>query len=154
LVVEPLTAVSMEIREYRTDDYDAVTALWRDGGLPYKPAGRDARESLARQVAGGAVFILIAEIGGEPVGTIMGSHDGRKGWLNRLAVAPAWRRAPAGVAVRLVNASEERFRGLGLEIFVCLIEGHNDASARFVERLGYVRFPDIGYYTKRLRPDI
>ncbi len=144
----------MDIRGYRNEDYEAVVALWRDGGLPYKPTGRDAPEALAAQIAGGTVFILVAEVAGEPVGTIMGSHDGRKGWLNRLAVAPAWRRAPAGVAARLVAAAEDRFRELGLEIFACFIEGYNDASARFMERLGYVRFPDIGYYTKRLRPDI
>jgi len=143
----------MIIRDYRPEDYEGVIALWREAGLPVKVTGRDARDAVTRQLNAGSAFILIAEAEGKIVGALLGSHDGRKGWLNRLAVAPAYRRAPVGVAVRLVAAAEERFRALGLAIFACLIEGDNAASLRLFKRLGYERAADMAYLTKRLRPD-
>ncbi len=144
----------MIIRDYRPEDYGGVITLWEEAGLPVKAAGRDARAALDRQINAGSAFILIAEAEGQIVGALLGSHDGRKGWLNRLAVAPAYRRAPVGVAVRLFAAAEERFRALGLEIFACLIEGENAASLRLFKRLGYERAADMAYLTKRLRPDV
>lgn len=144
----------MIIRDYRPEDYGQVWALWQESGLPAKCHGRDTPHQLIRQIAGGTVFILVAEMEGAVVGTVVGSHDGRKGWLNRLAVAAAWRGAPVGVAARLVQEAERRFRALGLEIFCCLIEADNLPSARFMSRMGYERFGHIQYFAKKLRPDV
>jgi len=142
------------VRDFRPEDYAELARIWVDAGLPFKGRGRDGRDQLARQIASGAVFVLVAEDAGRILGAVLGSHDGRKGWLNRLAVIPEYRRAPVGVAVRLVAASEERFRALRLEIFACLIEDESVDSRRLMERLGYRRIDDIGYFAKKLRPDI
>ncbi|MCK4392559.1 hypothetical protein KAX17_06600 [Candidatus Bipolaricaulota bacterium] len=42
------------IRELTVNDYDALVALWKEAGLPYRPNGRDQRERIAREVAGRA----------------------------------------------------------------------------------------------------
>lgn len=144
----------MIIRDYEPTDYDALVALWEEAGLPVKKTGRDAREALERQIASGAAFILLADDNGKIIGAILGSHDGRKGWLNRLAVAAPYRRAPLGVAVRLVAAAEERLRALGLEIFACLIERDNVASIDLFRKLDYERSDNIIYFRKLLRVDI
>jgi len=144
----------MQIRDYRLDDYDTMVALWNAAGLPAKCHGRDTREQIARQLTTGCVFILVAEHNDEIVGTLLGSHDSRRGWVNRLAVAPRYQRSPLGVAVRLLEEAEDRFRQMGIGLFACLIEGHNKASFLFFERMGYLRFDGVAYYTKRLRPDV
>ena len=144
----------MHIRDYHHDDYDVVTALWQSLDLPIKRNGRDRRDRIDRQIEAGGVFLLVAEQDGEIIGTLMGSHDCRKGWINRLAVAPAFQRAPIGVAVRLLELAEQRFQSLGIEIFACLIEGHNQTSMHFFRRLGYSYFEGMAYYSKRLRPDV
>jgi GNAT superfamily N-acetyltransferase len=95
---------------------------------------------------------LVAEVDGKLVGTVLGSHDGRKGWINRLAVSPAHRRR--GIGGRLVAEVESRFAALGIEIFACLIEGWNEDSLATFQRLGYKPFPDIKYLTKRVQPDV
>ena len=86
------------------------------------------------------------------VGAILGTHDGRKGWLNRMAVAPDHRKR--GIAAMLVRAVEQRLIDLGIEIFACQIEDWNETSMIVFEHLGYTRHDDIIYFTKRLRPDV
>jgi len=34
----------MRIRALTVGDYDALVRLWQEGGLPYRPDGRDQRE--------------------------------------------------------------------------------------------------------------
>jgi ribosomal protein S18 acetylase RimI-like enzyme len=124
--------------------------LWSEGGLPLKPAGRDSRAALERQIAGPTVLFLVAEAEGRVVGTVMATHDGRKGWINRLAVDTARRRR--GLGRRLVLEAETRLASLGLGIFACLIEEGNGASMQVFERLGYIRHPEIVYFAKRSFP--
>lgn len=141
-----------DIRPLTIDDYDALRSLWEEAGLPYRPNGRDTRENIARQLKSACSIYLVAEEGGRIVGALLGSHDGRKGWLNRLAVAPDHRNR--GIAAMLVHAVEERLLDLGIEIFACQIEDWNQTSMTVFDHLGYTRHDDIIYFTKRLRPDV
>lgn len=139
------------IREFRPGDYESVIALWQSAELPLKPRGRDSRENIERQVAEPTTFFLVAETSaGEIAGTVLATHDGRKGWINRLAVAPAWRRS--GVGRRLVQEAEARLEALGLEIIAALIEDENLVSKAVFERLGYVEHREILYFAKRKHP--
>jgi ribosomal protein S18 acetylase RimI-like enzyme len=140
------------IRDLRPNDYDAVVALWVEAGLPFKPRGRDTREALASQCEQPTAVYLVAEVAGELVGAVLGTHDGRKGWINRLAVAKAYQ--GRGLGARLLAEVESRLVAAGLGIFACLVEDWNDDSKVFFERRGYKPFKGITYYTKRLKPDV
>ena len=139
--------MNIVVRELRAADYDALTALWHDAGLQFKPLGRDGRDRIERQIAGSNAVFLVAEMDGRLIGSVLATHDGRKGWINRLAVAPEFRRQ--GVAKRLVAEVESRLSERGIEIIACLIEGSNMESVRVLERLGYDKHPSIVYFTKR-----
>lgn len=140
------------IRDFRTGDYDAIMALWESAGLPYKPEGRDARAELERQSEETTAIYLVAEADGEIVGAVLGTHDGRKGWVNRLAVSPAFRRR--GLASDLLAEVERRLATLGIGIFACLVEDWNADSKTFFEKSGYKAFNGMTYFTKRIRPEI
>jgi len=142
----------INIRKLTIDDYDALCALWKKAGLPYRPNGRDTRENIASQIEGNCSIYLGAEEDGKLVGAILGTHDSRKGWLNRLAVSPDHR--GRGIATMLVRAVEETCIALGIEIFACQIEDWNTTSMAIFDHLGYTRHEDIIYFTKRLRPDV
>ena len=142
----------VKIRELTIDDYDALCVLWEEAGLPFRPNGRDQRERIAREIEGLCSIFLVAEDKGELVGAILGTHDGRKEWINRLAVSPRHRRQ--GIASALVAAVEERLSACGIEIFAGQIEDWNESSMIFFERLGYTRHDDIIYYTKRKNPEV
>lgn len=138
------------IRPFRADDYDAVMALWKDAGLPLKPEGRDARQRICSQVTEPNVVFLLAETEGRVVGTVVATHDGRKGWINRLAVARGARRR--GLGERLVREAEARLEAAGMDVLACLIEEGSNASMRLFARLGYVRKDDIHYFVKKRTP--
>ena len=142
----------VNIRELTIDDYDALCALWEEAGLSFRPNGRDQQERIAREIDGPCSVFLIAEDKGELVGAILGTHDGRKGWINRLAVSPRHRRQ--GIARALAAAVEERLSARGIEILAGQIEDWNKESMIFFERLGYTRHNDIIYYTKRKNPEV
>jgi ribosomal protein S18 acetylase RimI-like enzyme len=140
------------IRELRLEDYDALVALWREAGLPYRPKGRDAREAIARQLKEDTAIYLVAEVAGTVVGAVLGTHDGRKGWINRLAVLPAYRRRRVGA--QLLAETERRLATLGIEIFACLVEDWNAESKDFFEKSGYRPFQKVSYCTKRKDGDV
>ena len=139
------------IRQAALGDIPRIIRLWEEAGLDYRPRGRDTPENLARQFALMAPHFFVAETEGELVGVIMGTHDGRKGWLNRAAVRPDYRRR--GLARALVARCEESLKGAGIEIFAALIEPDNATSARVCEALGYELFP-VYYYRKKLHEDV
>lgn len=140
------------IREFRIEDYDALLGLWNEAGLSCRPKGRDRREKIEHELQEGKALFLVAECGGRMVGSIMATHDGRKGWLNRLAVAPSFRRR--GLARDLTNRAECYLYEQGIEIIACLVEGWNTVSMQLCERLGYERHSDIIYFSKRKNPDV
>lgn len=140
------------IRRIVIDDYDKLISLWDRSGLPYRPRGRDARERIARELQGPCAVFLAAEVDGGLVGAVLGTHDGRKGWINRLCVAPEHRRK--GIGRSLVRAVEERLEEIGIEIVTCLVETWNEESMAFFSSLGYVRHDDIVYFSKRKSPEV
>ena len=102
------------VREFSLEDYDGVVGLWTAAGLSFRPNGRDRRDRVAAELERGVAVFLVAESAGRLVGTVLGTHDGRKGWINRLAVAPDCRRR--GIGRLLVEEVEARLEALGPEI--------------------------------------
>ena len=142
----------MAIRKLCIDDYDALIELWNDAQLPYKPKGRDRRTNIDRELKNPTAIFLVAEKDDKLIGSIFGTHDGRKGWINRLAVAPAYRKQ--GLATKLLKEVENRIFDMGIGIIACLVEEWNAWSIQFFEKEGYKRHQDIIYFTKRVNPDI
>jgi ribosomal protein S18 acetylase RimI-like enzyme len=135
------------IRDFRIEDYDRLTALWKEAGLGYRPKGRDSRRRIKTELAQGTSVILVAEMSGKLVGSVIGTHDGRKGWINRLAVHPSYRRR--GLAKKLVAEVEKRLSQVRLEVIACLIQQENTASLQLFQSLGYERASEIVYLSKR-----
>lgn len=142
------------IRRFQAGDYDRVVELWTEGGLPLKPAGRDSPENMLKQVGLPNVLFLVAEEGetGRIVGTLLATHDGRKGWINRLAVDASLRRR--GLGARLVREAEGWLEEQGMDILACLIEDDNARSMAVFEKLGYKKHPEIVYFAKRKHPGV
>jgi GNAT superfamily N-acetyltransferase len=142
----------IEIRPARTSEIGEMLELWRSTGLPYKPMGRDRTESIEREMGEGKGLFLVAARHDRIIGTVLCTHDGRKGWINRLAVAPEER--GKGIARRLLKTGEEWLKDQGIGIFACFVEDDNPVSIKVFESMGYIEFPGVKYFTKRSHPDI
>jgi GNAT superfamily N-acetyltransferase len=85
--------------------------------------------------------VLVAEIqaepeeGGELIGSVVGSFDGRRGWLNRLATDPTHR--GRGIAKALLAAVHTRLAALGCRKVNLLIEPENADVLPFYAAAGY-----------------
>jgi GNAT superfamily N-acetyltransferase len=129
------------------DEYPEILALWRRAGLPVRAEGRDHPAAFARQQQSGLQRTVGLRDGESLVAVVVLTYDVRKGWINRLAVDPAYRRR--GLAARLIAEAERWFmEELGLEVWAALIEGRNATSLALFEHVGYAR-GDVVYVSKR-----
>ena len=142
----------MKIRKFKIDDYEQLIQLWIDAKLPFKPKGRDRKEEYEKQFEKAGNLYLSAFQGNRLIGFIQATHNQRKGWINRLAVHPDFRKK--GVATLLIKKAEEFFIKEGVDIFACLIEDWNERSMKLFEKSGYKSHKEIIYYTKRNYPDV
>ncbi|UCG91789.1 MAG: GNAT family N-acetyltransferase [candidate division WOR-3 bacterium] len=140
------------LRELRIEDYDALIELWTEAKLLHRPKGRDRRDNIERELQQPSAVFLVAEKDGKLVGSIFGTHDGRRGWINRLAVSPSYRRQ--GIAAQLVKEVEKRLDAMGIEIIACLVEDWNSVSMEVFQRIGYKRHSDVVYFSKRKHSDV
>ena len=141
----------VSIRRVGPDDYDDILALWSAAGLPVRATGRESRAAFVQQIEPFGDLYLAATDGDRIVGVVLGTHDGRRGWINRLAVLPEYQRR--GIAATLVTACDTAIRAKGIEIVAALIEPENAASIALFETLGYRAEVPVVYYRKLSRPD-
>ena len=136
----------LTIRLLGPEDIMDVHALWKEAGLTFHPSGRDSVGRMTQELQESRTFLAGAFLGEALIGVVLGNDDGRKGWINRLAVRPAYRKM--GVARSLVDFCERHFEGLGLGIVCCLIEEDNESSRAVFLKEGYEERPDIHYFRK------
>lgn len=73
--------------------------------------------------------VLVAEVDGEIVGTVLAAFDGWRGNIYRLAVLPSHR--GQGIARRLVREAEHRLGIQGAKRLVALASSHSETAAPF-----------------------
>jgi ribosomal protein S18 acetylase RimI-like enzyme len=137
----------IKIREFTIEDYITVINLWIESKLPFKPNGRDEFKNIKKEIKRENAIFLVAEHKGKIVGSVFGTHDGRKGWINRLAVSPKYQRK--GLGKELCLNLEKIFYNLNIKIIACLIEDWNENSSIFFRKIGYIKHEDILYFSKR-----
>ncbi|MCH7808367.1 MAG: GNAT family N-acetyltransferase [Planctomycetes bacterium] len=143
---------SCTIRPARADDYDAIVQVWAACRLEASLAGRESRAAFRRQLEIFRELYLVATVEDRVVGVVLGSHDHRKGWINRLAVLPEHQ--GRGIAVLLGSACEVALQAEGIEIVAALVDPDNAASDALFRKLGYRADVPVRYYRKLSRPDI
>lgn len=139
-------STDVRIRGFTLDDYDAAVELWRDSEHMSVPP----REELERVLGQAPELVLVAEDEGRVVGAVVGTDDGRRGWIFRLVVSPDHRRQRIGEA--LVDEVERRLVVRGATRIRLLVVGDNAPARRFWEAAGYAPFEDVVMYAKDVVP--
>ena len=131
------------IRLMTIEDYDTVYALW--ASLPgIGLHGRaDSREGMDYYLRRNPASCFVAEEGGMIVGAVLCGNDGRRGYINHLAVARAYQ--GQGIAKALLNASLAAMRREGIPMCSFVVFRDNEAGNAFWDAIGSTRHENLLY---------
>ncbi|WKB36245.1 GNAT family acetyltransferase [Terrilactibacillus sp. S3-3] len=125
----------MHFREFRLDDFDAVIHLWTKAGLLLSRS--DTMAGIMNKLKRDPELFFVLEKTNQIIGVVMGSYDGRRGWVNHLAVDPDYQGQRLGQ--KIMNELESRFKQAGCEKVNLLIEQNNEKVQGFYEKQGFKR---------------
>jgi ribosomal protein S18 acetylase RimI-like enzyme len=121
------------LRTGRADEVEALLDFWRRAEA--SPTSTESAEDVHGLLERDPDALIVAEVDGEIVGTLMAGWDGWRATFYRLAVDPAHRRH--GLATTLVRAGEERLRALGAKRLNAIAESHKPGAMAFWGSAGY-----------------
>ena len=140
------------IRRLTIEDYDNILKVWSDAGLPFRPRGRDSRDRIAVEMTNPDCAFFGMFDNDNMIGVGIANWDGRRGWVNRVAIDPEYR--GRGLAGEIIRECEIFLESLGALIICALIEDLNTPSMTCFEKEGYSCLKEILYFSKRQSPDV
>ena len=138
----------MHIRPFAAQDKPAVVALWQQCNLT-RP-WNDPHKDIARKLAVQPELLLVGEMDGAVMASVMAGYEGHRGWVNYLAVAPAFR--GRGFARALMRKVEEILLARGCPKVSLLVRNSNAEAIGFYRHLGYLQDDSVSL-GKRLIAD-
>ncbi|GLF95673.1 GNAT family N-acetyltransferase [Streptomyces yaizuensis] len=125
----------LRIRTAETHEAEAVLAFW---ALAAEGTSiTDDVDGVTRLIQRDPGALILAESGGQLVGSVIAGWDGWRCSLYRLAVLPSHRRR--GISTALLAAAEERFTAVGGRRGDAMVLEVNELAQRVWEAAGYRR---------------
>jgi len=135
------------VRNAVAADAAAILELWARARSASATLSDD-EEDIHRLLERDPGSLLVAEEDGELVGALIAAWDGWRGNMYRLAVAPDRRRQ--GIARRLVEAGEERLRGLGAPRVSALAWREDEPAYGVWQATGYDENAGVARFARNL----
>lgn len=142
-----------QLRLMQLEDYDAVLALWQDSsGMTLREA--DSRQNIGAYLAKNPGLSFVVEADGQLLGAVLVGTDGRRGYLQHLAVRPSAQ--GRGVGRNLVQAAIDALADQGIAKTHLFVHADNDAAQAFYDRLGWQPRDEVRMFSfnTSTRPDI
>lgn len=127
-------------REFILADYENACALWNEVDGVEICEG-DTRDEIRGYLARNPRLSRIAEEEGTLAGAVLCGHDGRRGFIYHLAVAPAFR--GRGVGNLLIDDCARGLRGAGIQRALILVAADNSLGREFWLRNGWEQLSAI-----------
>ena len=131
------------IRLMTIDDYDAVYALWASLPGIGLHGHEDSREGMAYYLRRNPDSCFVAEEDGAIIGAVLFGNDGRRGYINHLAVAQEHQ--GRGIGKALLNAGLAVMRREGIPMCSLVVFRDNDAGNAFWDAVGSTRHESLLY---------
>jgi len=142
--------MAVVIRPMTITDFDAVRALWAScEGVGLNDADRP--EALSAYLLRNPGMSFVAQEDDAIVGAVLCGHDGRRGYLNHLAVGPAHRYQ--GIARRLVGSCLAALKTAGIGKCHLFIFSANQDGQNFWQKIGWELRDDLAVASRTLAPE-
>lgn len=140
----------IDITELTIDDHREVLALWqKTPGIGLSAA--DGRPAIERYLERNPGMSYVAREGATVVGAVLCGHDGRRGYIHHLAVAPPHRRGGLGrvLVQRALEAIAPHVQKCHLFVYADNLEAQD-----FWRATGWVDRPELRVMSKELGPGL
>ncbi|MEW6260695.1 MAG: GNAT family N-acetyltransferase [Thermodesulfobacteriota bacterium] len=143
-----MASMHVHIIPMTMNHYEEVLALWRScSGIGLSEA--DSPEHIEQYLQRNIDTSLVALHEGRIVGAVLAGHDGRRGYLYHLAVAPDFRKAGTGRA--LVHLVLEALTAVGITKCHAFVFHENQEGITFWKRIGWDHREDIGICSYKIQ---
>jgi N-acetylglutamate synthase len=138
----------VEISEMNLEDYEEIYSLWKTTEGMGLHDYCDSKGGIANYLKRNPGLSFIARDGKKIVGTVLCGHDGRRGYLHHLAVAPTYRKK--GIGKKLTQQALDRLVSLGIrKCHLFVFEKNNDAQ-KFWQKIGWENRADLKLMSKNI----
>ncbi len=121
-------------RAFRIEDYEQACALWNSAeGIEICEG--DSRDEIRAYLARNPELSRVAEADGVTAGAVLCGHDGRRGFIYHLAVAPEFR--GRGIGKLLVADCMKGLHAAGVTRAIILVSNENSLGREFWLRQGW-----------------
>lgn len=139
--------MAFELAPFSMADYAEALALWQTAegiGLSDVDSPEGIRSYLHRNPG----MSFVARCDGALTGAVLCGHDGRRGYLHHLAVAPAWR--GQGIGRGLVDGCLQALRSAGIRKCHLFVFNANPAAFSFWRHIGWTPRADLAVVSREI----
>lgn len=129
-----MTNQVINIRPMSINDYESVIRIWSDAeGMTLREA--DSREAIARYLQHNPGFSFVAEAEDSLVGAVLVGTDGRRGYLQHLAVLPDYQ--GMGIGKNLIQSATLALQQAGIAKTHLFVHLENQTAQAFYLKHGW-----------------
>ena len=134
----------MKYREMKLSDYSDIISLWQESeGVKLRNA--DSQVGIEKYLARNPGLCFVAEENNKIIGTIMSGHDGKRGYIQHLAVKPSLRKS--GVATALLSSCLNALKVEGIIKSHIHVLSDNKLAKEYWSSRGWEKRNDIDVYS-------
>jgi ribosomal protein S18 acetylase RimI-like enzyme len=128
----------IRIENLTFSDYEEVFSFWNScDGLHMHHDHSETPEGFLIFLERNLGLCFVARDGKKIIGAVLGSHDGRRGFINHMAVSSAYRKK--GIGRMLVHNVIESLKSVGIrKILIFVLKNSPDAQA-FWKHMGFLK---------------
>ena len=140
--------IVIDIRVMTINDYEGVNDLWNS--IPEMGINKtdDSREGIEKYLKRNPATSFVAADGEKIVGAVLAGHDGRRGFIQHMAVLPEYRKR--GIASGLVEKTMSALENEGIHKVALVAFQKNETGNAFWEHLGFTKREDLFYRNKSI----
>ena len=134
----------MNYREMELSDYKKIISLWESSeGVKVRDA--DTAAGIEKYLIRNQVLSFVAEDNNNIIGTIMSGHDGKRGYIQHLAVTPDQQKK--GIATTLLSMAISALKKQGILKSHIHVLSNNEFAKNYWSNRGWNKRNDIDVYS-------